>query len=67
MKLKPCPFCGNIPEFKNIYENFGGYSIQGFIITCQCGIKTENKIYGYDGKTEEDLKNKLTEIWNRRV
>jgi len=67
MKLKPCPFCGNIPEFKNVSENFGGYSINGFEIYCQCGIKTANKIYSYDGKTEEDLKNKLTEIWNRRV
>lgn len=66
-KLEPCPFCGSIPEFKKITVNFNPESIDGFQIICSCGIMTKNKIYHYDGKTEDELKSKLAAIWNKRV
>lgn len=65
--LKSCPFCGLQPEFKKISVDFGYYSSDGFEIVCNCGIKTDNKIYNYDGETESELKEKLLKIWNSRV
>jgi len=66
-ELKHCPFCGLQPEFKKINVNMGHENYDGFEISCKCGIKTGNKIYGYDGKTEEELKQKLLDIWNKRL
>lgn len=67
IELKPCPFCGCNVQFKDSCVNFGKYSINGFKIKCDCGIETRNRIYDYDGRTENDLKLKLAEKWNRRI
>jgi len=67
VEIKSCPFCGGIPEFKAVSVYFGPESINGFEIVCKCGVKTINKIYDYDGKTEEELKQKLLNIWNNRI
>jgi len=52
VEVRPCPFCGKIPEFWN--ESHGGrvYSMQ-----CECGCEL-----GWEMREEDIL-----ERWNRRV
>ena len=66
-QIKPCPFCGCIPEIKESCVNFGEYSINGFKVSCECGVETRTKIYDYDGHSEIELKTKVIDIWNKRA
>lgn len=66
-QIKPCPFCGCIPEIEESCLNFGEYSINGFKVSCECGVETRTKIYEYDGHSEIELKTKVIDIWNKRA
>ena len=66
-QIKPCPFCGCIPEIKESCVNFSEYSINGFKVSCECGVETRTKIYDYDGHSEIELKTKVIDIWNKRA
>ena len=63
-ELKPCPFCGGSakivfqPKYSNSYRNAG--------VWCRkCRVHVWNR---FDNSiSDEDVKNGLIEIWNRRA
>ena len=54
--LKSCPFCGGKPYL----DGDCTWGIASYYIYCDCGIKTK-PFTGFNGK------NKVIELWNRRV
>lgn len=61
--LKPCPFCGGIPEVQQFANPKNFYSIQ--CPDCRCGTDGfhTNRT---DGTAEENIEANAA-IWNRRV
>lgn len=54
-ELKPCAHCGETPCFSECADYIR--------IWCSCGIQTQCE-YGYD---KDARKQKVIEIWNRRI
>lgn len=61
-QLKPCPFCGGKPEYKEFHDDNGGVECyyrewSHYIIECECGCQICSPI----------SKGKVIEAWNRRI
>lgn len=68
LKLKPCPFCGKMPEIQNDtrwprYGKNAGKSVNAFEVVCK---NTDCIIYGADN-VYFLTKEKAVGAWNRRV
>ena len=54
-ELKPCPFCGGMPEMRKIYDR--DYCLDAWYVGCPaCGAMMENSF------SEQDA----AAVWNRR-
>lgn len=72
LKLKPCPFCGSLPQTRVEIASMGGGSDRiDFSIVCdKCGTQKGVRLYTTEGKTFADVQESMemvTEIWNRRM
>lgn len=73
--LKPCPFCGEVPEVERIASGYRGNADAAtatFRVQCErCGIKFERKTEAAiddDGKVKVlfDGHNEVIRLWNMR-
>ena len=57
-ELKPCPLCDGVPRLGEYdpYDGYQGDNTHYVIICTLCGIRMENR-----------KKNRVVELWNRRV
>ena len=76
MELKPCPFCGKVPEVpKNHYDLGFGEDCDAFSIYCSPGCGTSGPsvdgVWNCDEPTEkaefDELLPRVVESWNRRA
>ena len=72
LKLKPCPFCGNLPQTHvEVTGMGGGFDQISFSIVCEkCGTNKKVTLYTSEYKTFADVQESIdlvTEIWNRRM
>ena len=58
-ELKPCPFCGNIPEYNDYVDD--DFCISR-IICSNCGAQVVRA-----SNTIEDIKPEIITAWNRRA
>lgn len=70
-KLKPCPFCGEQPEFHELEVDFGGELHPAKIQCPKCKIgfsaRPKDIVYGYLDKSQKDEAADYVErLWNRR-
>ena len=71
-KLKPCPFCGNVPKIDSKPESHG-YKYGTVFIACCNGIMIEEDVHKYDWKNKKSVfveEKSLKEIankWNKRA
>jgi Lar family restriction alleviation protein len=65
LKLKPCPFCGNIPKSYIEYGSYG-YSANKFSIKCD-GCNAAMYLTDDYTDTDENIMVQLAERWNKRV
>lgn len=71
-ELKPCPFCGEEPEFRELEMDFGGELHPAKIGCPKCHIgfmaKPKEIIYGWPTKNDKDeARDYAVRLWNRRV
>ena len=71
-KLKPCPFCGSLPQTRVEISSMGGGSDRiNFSVVCdKCGTRKNVTLYTSESKTFADVQEAMkmaTEIWNRRM
>ena len=71
-KLKPCPFCGSLPQtWVEISSMGGGYDRIDFSVVCdKCGTRKKVALYTSEHKTFADVQESIdlvTEIWNKRM
>ena len=68
--ILPCPFCGNLAEFREGHEHcfIGGYSITIYLECsyCSCEFSTSYGRSGKDETSKEEAKDYLIEQWNKR-
>lgn len=72
LKLKRCPFCGNMPKAKVEIVSMGGDSdcIHFSIVCEECGISRTTALYTKVANKFTDVEEAMElarEIWNRRV
>jgi hypothetical protein len=71
-ELKPCPFCGNIPEL--VEGQFGDWFVHCMLMNengaiSVCGVRPcTNFIEDYDGKHPgQNTRERAIRIWNKRA
>lgn len=72
LNLKPCPFCGSLPQTRvEVASMGGGYDRIDFSVVCdKCGTQKKTVLYTRESKTFADVYKSIelvTEIWNRRM
>ena len=72
LKLKPCPFCGSLPQTNIEIASMGGGSDRiNFSVVCgKCGTNKTVALYTKEYKTFTDVQESIllvTEMWNKRV
>ena len=71
-ELKPCPFCGSLPQTRVEISSMGGGSDRiDFSVVCdKCGTRKIVMLYTTESKTFADVQESIemvTEIWNKRM
>lgn len=71
-KLKPCPFCGSLPQTHVEVTSMGGENDKvSFSVVCkECGTNKKVTLYTSVYKTFADVQEAIdlvTEIWNKRM
>lgn len=68
-KLKPCPFCGALPELRTATANRRVMNTRT-VLRCtnpECYLHYNGPTSWHCGDTEEHAKQRLTTWWNRRA
>ena len=55
--LKPCPFCGGLPIFRDEETGLFGSKVLFYVVCPVCGVRTQ----------KERVINVVISAWNRRV
>ena len=70
--LKPCPFCGKVPEIEHISGSYGYYSDK-YTIRCCNGIEihSDGEDYNWEKRQhyrrDDAAKQEITQKWNTRT
>ena len=64
MNLELCPFCGRVPELRDLGVGTGGY-----IITCRCGVMMSSyaKKHFKEPEIHKEIRENVIKQWNVRV